>query len=35
MTILQMVLILCIFYWALRIPREPVRERERTHRSRR
>jgi hypothetical protein len=33
MTILQMVLILFIFYWALRVPREPVRARERSHRS--
>ena len=26
MTILQMLLCLCIFQWALRVPREPVRE---------
>ena len=26
MTILQMALILFIFHWALRVPREPVRE---------
>jgi hypothetical protein len=30
MTILQMALILSIFLWALRIPREPVRVRERS-----
>jgi hypothetical protein len=29
MTILQMVLILSIFQWALRVPREPIRGRER------
>ncbi len=28
MTILQMVLILFIFYWALRVPGEPARDRE-------
>jgi hypothetical protein len=33
MTILQMVLILFIFHWALRVPREPVRDGERTRRS--
>ena len=33
MTILQMVLILFIFCWALRVPREPVRNRERARRS--
>lgn len=33
MTILQMVLILVIFQWALRVPREPARDRERTRRS--
>jgi hypothetical protein len=33
MTILQMVLFLCIFQWALRIPRDSVRDRERTRRS--
>jgi hypothetical protein len=33
MTILQMVVILVIFLWALRAPREPARERERSRRS--
>ena len=28
MTILEMLLFLFIFQWALRVPREPVRERE-------
>jgi hypothetical protein len=28
MTILQMALILSIFLWALRVPEEPVRDRE-------
>jgi hypothetical protein len=35
MTILQMVLILFIFQWALRVPREPVRDCERSRGSRR
>jgi hypothetical protein len=35
MTILQMVLILFIFQWALRVPREPVRNRECARRPRR
>jgi hypothetical protein len=30
MTVLQMVLILFIFQWALRVPGEPVRDRERS-----
>ncbi len=33
MTILQMALILFIFHRALRVPREPVRSRERSRRS--
>jgi hypothetical protein len=33
MTILQMVLILFIFHWVLRVPRGPVRERERCRKS--
>jgi hypothetical protein len=33
MTILQMVVILFTFCWVLRIPREPVRERELSRRS--
>jgi hypothetical protein len=32
MTILQMVLILCIFHCALRVPGKPVRSRERSRR---
>jgi len=35
MTILQMVLILVIFLWALHVPDEPIRDRERAHRPRR
>jgi hypothetical protein len=35
MTILQMLLILIIFLWALRVPEEPVRDRERMRRWRR
>jgi hypothetical protein len=35
MTILQMALILIILYWALRVPGEPVRARERTRLPRR
>jgi hypothetical protein len=30
MTILQMALILIVLYWALRVPEEPVRDRERS-----
>ena len=35
MTILQVVLVLFILYCALRVPREPVRNRERSHQPRR
>lgn len=35
MTILEMVMILFIFYWALRDPGRPVRDRQRWYRSRR
>jgi hypothetical protein len=31
MTVLQMVLILFIFHWALRVPEKPARDRERSH----
>jgi hypothetical protein len=30
MTVLQMVLILFLFHWALRVPEEPVRDRVRS-----
>jgi hypothetical protein len=35
MTILQMIFILFIFLWALRVPEEPARDRERMRRWRR